>query len=369
MQITRLVTLMGGLAIVAGLPVGAQVSGTAALGGGPGLGVAGAFDAVLVPPPAGAFDFAVHGSFDGRRLTSGIERGVGRVETSVSRQWGSVGATIGLGAERGTNVDGAPVQPLLSANLWRELGRLVLSVGTEAHSARMGGHASALHLQTLAESTYNDTIQVWRHWVDSSMAGDSGSASRALQWADVAARATWSSDRLTLDARVGVQPKLDATPRSIWARATASIGLSPALAFVAAAGTEPSRGWIGMPSSRFVSFGIRVAAAGIATSSAPPAAAPTRLPAFSVKEAGGELYVLTLRLADARSVEISGDFTGWNPLPMRQTSRDTWQVTAPLTRGSHRVNVRIDGNAWIAPPGMSSTSDEFNGTVGIFIVR
>ena len=359
---------MGGLAIVAGLPAGAQVSSTPALGGGPGLGVAGTFDAVLAPPPLGVFALTVHGAFDRRRLTSGIERGLGRVESSASHRWGAVGTSVGLGVERPTNVPGARVQPLLTARVWREMGRLVLSLGTEAHSARTTGRAGALHLETLAESAFDDTTHLWRHWVDSSMAGDSGSASRALQWADVAARATWSSDRLTVDARLGMQPKLEASPRTVWARATATVAMSPAFAFVAGAGTEPSRGWIGLPSSRFLSFGIRVAVNGVPPG-APPAAAPRPLPRFSVKEAGGELYLLTLRLADARTVEISGDFTGWRPVSMRQTSRDTWQAMVALTRGSHRANVRIDGNAWIAPPGMSSTTDGFNGTVGIFVVR
>jgi hypothetical protein len=33
------------------------------------------------------------------------------------------------------------------------------------------------------------------------------------------------------------------------------------------------------------------------------------------------------------------------------------------------MNVRIDGDQWRAPPGMATVADEFNGTVGIVVVR
>lgn len=362
---------IGGLAIAASLPLRAQVntiSSAASLSGGPGMGVVGTFDGLVAPAAIRAWRFSIRGNMDVRRLIEGTSEGVGHVESSLTYARGSGGAWFTMGAERPTNVDSTGAQPLIGVGLWRQLGRVVLSLGSEAHSARMSGRASALHLETLAESTFNDTTHAWRRWVDSSMAGDSGTASRALRWADVAARATWSNDRLALDARAGVQPKLDVTPRTVWVRATATVTLTPMLAFVAAAGTEPSRGWIGLPSSRFMSLGVRVASAGLAPGSPPPHAAPSA-PAFSVKEAGTDCYLLTLRIRDARSVEISGDFTGWRPVSMRQASSDTWQVTAPLTPGSHRANVRIDGNAWIAPPGMSSITDDFNGTVGIFFVR
>jgi hypothetical protein len=40
-----------------------------------------------------------------------------------------------------------------------------------------------------------------------------------------------------------------------------------------------------------------------------------------------------------------------------------------MTPGTHRVNVRVNGDAWTAPPGMPAVNDEFNGRVGIIVVR
>jgi hypothetical protein len=40
-----------------------------------------------------------------------------------------------------------------------------------------------------------------------------------------------------------------------------------------------------------------------------------------------------------------------------------------MTPGTHRVNVRVNGDTWTAPPGMPTVDDEFNGRVGIIVVR
>ena len=40
----------------------------------------------------------------------------------------------------------------------------------------------------------------------------------------------------------------------------------------------------------------------------------------------------------------------------------------PIAPGSHRVNIRVDGGEWSAPPGASTAQDEFNGVVGLVIV-
>jgi hypothetical protein len=33
------------------------------------------------------------------------------------------------------------------------------------------------------------------------------------------------------------------------------------------------------------------------------------------------------------------------------------------------VNIRVNGDAWTAPPGTPSIEDEFNGTVGLVVVQ
>jgi hypothetical protein len=33
------------------------------------------------------------------------------------------------------------------------------------------------------------------------------------------------------------------------------------------------------------------------------------------------------------------------------------------------MNLRVDGDRWTAPPGTPAVADEFNGTVGLVVVR
>ena len=77
---------------------------------------------------------------------------------------------------------------------------------------------------------------------------------------------------------------------------------------------------------------------------------------------------MSIRVPSARSVELSGDFNGWHALRLREVRPDVWEATLALSPGTHRVNIRVNGDAWTAPPGLASTNDEFNGTVGLLVV-
>jgi hypothetical protein len=81
------------------------------------------------------------------------------------------------------------------------------------------------------------------------------------------------------------------------------------------------------------------------------------------------LYVISVRVPDARTVEISGDFDGWHPLGLREIRPDVWETTLVLLPGTHRINLRVNGDRWVAPPGLPSTDDDFNGTVGLIVVH
>jgi 1,4-alpha-glucan branching enzyme len=81
------------------------------------------------------------------------------------------------------------------------------------------------------------------------------------------------------------------------------------------------------------------------------------------------VYVVTLHVPRARTVELSGDFGRWKAIALDETKPDTWETTLTLPPGAYRMNLRIDGDQWRAPPGMATVADEFNGTVGIVVVR
>ncbi|HWE44348.1 MAG TPA: glycogen-binding domain-containing protein, partial [Gemmatimonadaceae bacterium] len=93
------------------------------------------------------------------------------------------------------------------------------------------------------------------------------------------------------------------------------------------------------------------------------------LPAFRVDTIAGGARVIRIRAPRALKVELSGDFTDWTPLPMRALDGGAWELVLPITAGTYRVSVRVDGGAWSAPPGLVPVADEFNGEVGVVVIR
>jgi len=41
----------------------------------------------------------------------------------------------------------------------------------------------------------------------------------------------------------------------------------------------------------------------------------------------------------------------------------------PIARGTHQINLRVNGGRWIVPPGLTPITDEFGGAVGLLIVE
>ena len=46
-----------------------------------------------------------------------------------------------------------------------------------------------------------------------------------------------------------------------------------------------------------------------------------------------------------------------------------WEVTLAIAPGMHCLAIRVDGDAWTPPPGVSAVPDEFQGTVGVIVVK
>jgi hypothetical protein len=60
-------------------------------------------------------------------------------------------------------------------------------------------------------------------------------------------------------------------------------------------------------------------------------------------------------------VEIMGDFTSWQPVRLARQGDGWWTASLPIPRGTHQMNVRVDGGAWGVPPGLTTVKDEFGG--------
>jgi 1,4-alpha-glucan branching enzyme len=75
-----------------------------------------------------------------------------------------------------------------------------------------------------------------------------------------------------------------------------------------------------------------------------------------------------VRAPGATRVEVTGDFSNWEPVALSRAETGEWSAVLQLTRGTYRFNVRIDDGPWIVPAGVSRLEDEFGGDVGLLRV-
>lgn len=353
----------------------AQFNGNADIwGGGDGFQLQhGALDALASPEPVGPLRFTARARVERVATSPLFERTVGTIESAVSLRVANGGGWLGVAAERARGMDSVGMQPLLRAGVWQRFGMMTLALSAESHRARLGGRAASSHDEVIrADSALDSLTGGWIHFPERTITiGDSGAPSRAWMWSDLQARIGWTANRVSLDGRLGLQPKVATTPRSLWARAAATIVLAPRLALVASGGVQPTNVWLGTPSSRFVSVGLRVAPASLVRPAPPPFVRPSAS-SFTIRREEGDgssSFVVSLRVPDARAVELSGDFNGWRPVALHESQPGLWETTLTLAPGTHRLNIRVNGDQWIAPPGLPTTDDDFNGTVGLIVVN
>lgn len=203
----------------------------------------------------------------------------------------------------------------------------------------------------------------------------------SIQYTDGQLSLSLTRDKLDLGAVLGTRlgdqlTSLGGTARS-WGSLSAVVWMRPRLALAAGGGTYPIDPTQGFPGGRFVSVSVRLTTGrGNQSSSVTPLQAvllpEEEAPAASgfaaVRDSAGALW-LRVNAPRARLVEVSGDFTNWEPVAMLPTSGGWWAVTLPIGPGKYQMNLRLDGGTWIAPPGLLAMRDEFGGTVGLLVVE
>lgn len=261
-----------------------------------------------------------------------------------------VGSTLGLfaGAGAGRTLDGFA---------WRNV-----RLAEAGASARAGG---AIMIATVSPVAVGDTVR----YVDSRLT------------------VSWVARRVEIRGEAGNRAgqQLPALPGSVrsWGNASAAAWLAPRFALVASAGTYPVDYTQGFPGGRYMSLGIRVRSgsgrsyvsgerpsAGEARTPSSTAAARAGVLDFRVVTIGG-VRTLQVRAPRARTVEVQGDPTGWRPVSLVRTRDDGWWSTtlpAATARGTYQLNVRVNGGAWVVPPGLVQLKDEFGGVVGLLVI-
>jgi hypothetical protein len=320
------------------------------------------------PPAIGAFRLTTRSTFDNVAIAPGVTRRLTTFESAIGVARDGRGAWVGAAIERSTMLDSAPARPVLRLGFWQQWRALTFSIGSESHAVKVGGRPSTFRTTFIHDSLYDSTSHTYQPTLTPRIFGDSGAPSRALQWSDVEARLGGSFARVSFDARLGYRPTLDGARATLWGKANATTELTGRLSLVASLGSEAARLWVGAPAARFVALGLKVAPAALVRPAAPPHVRPVAS-SLQVARAEGGGYQLTLHVPDARVVELSGDFNRWQPVALRQTLPDVWETTLAIAPGTYRVSVRVNGDRWVAPPGLVTIADDFNGTVGLLILH
>jgi hypothetical protein len=275
------------------------------------------------------------------------------------------GVWIGSGLEQ-THLDDVRWRtPTVAGGFWRQRRNLLLSVSSERRGIASNEWVVNTRDVRLPDSTASDTGWIRSDYTRTFV--DTVLAARARRWIDTEGRMSWARGRTGLTLVVGGRPATGPVKGAVWGSGAATIQLFRPLALTLGGGAE--RIAVAGP-SRVRSF-TRVAfrLTSDAFTSPHPTAVVASAAEFAVRPIDSVTYSVTIRAPGARVVELSGDFNGWKPIRLTRTAPDRWEASISVTPGSYRMNVRVDGGTWAAPPGTPTVSDEFKGTVGIVIVR
>jgi hypothetical protein len=213
-----------------------------------------------------------------------------------------------------------------------------------------------------------------------------------LRYTDATASLRLVVDRLELGASVGGRTGrlLPAYAKEgAWGSGSATMWFLDWAAVTGSVGNYPIDLTQGFPGGRYVTLALRIgsrptrepssvsAAAthagesslGKAATGAPGAASRAGVLNFTLGTDAAGSRTFRVRAPRAQRVEVAGDFSGWLPVPLARNTDGWWTVPARLAPGTQQITVRIDGGAWLVPPGLQALADEFGGVVGLLTVR
>ena len=171
----------------------------------------------------------------------------------------------------------------------------------------------------------------------------------------------WRTGGLELSARLIARSKMALETGQGWEAGAAVMPL-PGLRLRLTGGRMPLASSLYLPFRHELSFGVELL---------PKVLRPGRGTGGGTvfeAEPDGNGHVGVVIRALASRVEIAGDFSGWEAVPLVNDGK-VWRAVIAAPPGVHQVNVRFDGGPWQVPPGLGSTEDGFGGRTGVFVIR
>ena len=203
-------------------------------------------------------------------------------------------------------------------------------------------------------------------------------------YTDLRTSGRWRRDRIVLEGILGARVWSRGGGRGVFGEGSAALNLGAGTALIVSGGRYPTDAISGSIAGDYVTLAVRLGtmpyrrapAPGAAptlpprrqTSAADGAEASFDQPSLQIEQQSGDSVLLTLYAPSATTVEISGDFTDWQPVSLTRSSGkiDAWTGTFRINPGIHRINVRRNGGAWRAPAGTARRVDDYDGEVGVF---
>jgi hypothetical protein len=321
--------------------------------------------AVLARGP-GDGRLAIVGSLGEPARDSTLYRSRAVVGARLSRRVGAWGTWLAADAARPAGSNAPPTADFTSG-AWRQLGSALVTVSLSSRAFAARGSSLQTNAVALPDSV-SDSLGVPVPHPSHGVAQDSVTGLVARRWSEAEGRLFWAGGRWSLDVAIRGRLAAAGVRAAMWATADAAWLLGPRLALVGGVGTAPSGPSPYMPAHRHASIGLRLMRSTSLGRPLPVELQPVAV-AFEVQEVGAGVYRVATRVPRARAVEVTGDFTAWKPVALHRGSGDWWEVTVPMTPGTHQINLRINGERWVAPPGATVIDDDFAGVVGVIVVR
>jgi hypothetical protein len=187
-----------------------------------------------------------------------------------------------------------------------------------------------------------------------------------VRYLDTDAHVAWSRARVAVDGAVGRRATHNGDGTTTWLLG-GSVVLTERLALVGSTGANAFDVAQGLPGGRYATIALRVTTRAGGALELRSRSRATARDLETWREQDGTV-LLVVHAPRARRVELMGDFTDWRPLVMRREADDHFAARIHLPAGSYRINVRVDGGMWTAPPGTTPVADEYNGAAGLLVI-
>lgn len=180
---------------------------------------------------------------------------------------------------------------------------------------------------------------------------------------------TWVGEaRAELEARVWSVPGEDAIAT---VQLRLDVPLTRVLRAVAAGGRSDPDPLLAVRAGTYVSAGISWNV--LATLAPPPPALIELVPArgevrFTVAAEDIAIGGTGGSAAAVSSVELLGDFTEWQPVPLRQVRSGQWTVELPIAAGVYHFVFRVNGELWLPPAAPGRGRDEWGRPTATLVV-